>query len=300
MKNKLFLLTLLTIALGSCQKEENTISTPAISDGNFNRASTTTYTGIGSVPATFTQKVLLENFTGASYGKCPANDYAIMQLQSQYPDRVITASFHKNDRMETVSTSALLNFVSNGTVPNIPGMMVNRIVYNNKIINDQGTWSTTVPSALSVSPNIGIALQSAVQNRVLTMTVHAGFNAAITGNYKMCVYLIQNNEQHTGVGYDQANSFNADITSPFYNMGNPILNYTHNNVMKKLVTPINGIAIPSSYQVTGGHMIQALSIDLPASLTLNDTYIVTYVYDTGNLRVMNAQIARIGAIKIWD
>ncbi|HKR03072.1 MAG TPA: Omp28-related outer membrane protein [Bacteroidia bacterium] len=300
MKNKLFLLALLSIAFASCQKEENTNVSSATGDGSSIRQANPTSTGIGSTPATFTQKVLLENFTGAPYAKVPENDYMISQLQIQYPNRIIAASFHKNDRMEALATSNLLNFVSTGTTPNMPAVMLNRIVFNNKLINDQQTWSVNVPYALTGSPNIGLAIQSTVHNNILDMNIHVGFNAAVTGNYKMCVYLMENAVQHSGSGYNQANGFNTTISSPFYNMGNPIVNYTHNNVMRMQPTSITGITVPSTYQVTGGHMIQPLTMDIPSSLNFNNTYLIAFVYNTSNLMVMNSQIAKIGTVKTWD
>ncbi|MEP7169059.1 MAG: Omp28-related outer membrane protein [Bacteroidota bacterium] len=299
MKNKLFLLALLSIAFASCQKEDTTIGSSTTSDGGVNRQSNPNT--IGNPPATFTQKVLLENFTGTPYPRVPQNDFTISQLQTQYPNRVIAASFHKNDRMETSATANLLNFVSNGTLPNMPAVMVNRIVFNNKMINEMGTWSPNVPYALSGSPAIGLAIQSVVQgNYLLTMNIHVGFIAAITGNYKMCVYLVENSVQHTGTGYNQSNGFNTTPSSPFFNLGDPIVNYSHNNVMRMMVTTINGVTIPSAFQVTGGHMIQPLSIDIPGGLNFSNTYLVAYVYDTSNLKVMNSQIARIGTLKTWD
>jgi outer membrane protein Omp28 len=301
MKNKLFLLALLSVAFASCQKEDNTIGSSSTSgDGGVSRQTNPAYSTIGNTPSTFSQKVLLENFTGTPYSKAPENDLKISQLQTQYPNRIIAASFHKNDRMQTVATSNLLNFVSNGTTPNMPAVMINRIVFNNKMINDLGTWSVNVPYALSGSPTMGLAIESTIQNYVLNMNIHVGFNAAVTGNYKMCVYLVENSVQHSGFGYDQANGFNNSTTSPFYNLGDPIVNYTHNSVMRLQPTSITGIAIPSTYQVTGGHMIQPLTMDIPASLNFNNTYLIAFVYNTSNLMVMNTQIARVGTIKNWD
>jgi len=301
MKNKLFLLALLSIAFASCQKEDNNInpSAPA-GDGGANRQAIPVNITIGPVPTSFTQKLLLENFTGTPYAKVPGNDYAITQLQNQYPNRIIAASFHKNDRMETLGASNLLNFVSNGTLPIMPAVMLNRIVFNNKIINDQGTWAANVPYALSGTPNIGLAIESTVQNYVLNMNIHVGFNAAIAGNYKMCVYIVENNIQHSGSGYDQANGFNTTISSPFYNLGDPIVNYSHNNVMRMQGTSMTGITIPSTYQLTGGHMIQPISMDISANMNFSKTYIIAFVYNTSNLMVMNSQITRVGTMKNWD
>jgi hypothetical protein len=300
MKNKLFLLALTLIALVSCQKEENTINSSATLDGGANKLINSSSAGIGSPPSTFTQKVLIENFTGASYAKVPENDYLISQFQSLYPNRVVAASFHYNDRMSTISTNNLISFVGNGTMPLMPAVMLNRFPFNGKVINEDGTWPANVSYTLSGTPKIGLAIQSTIQNNVLNMNIHVGFNAAIAGNYKMVVYLVENSVQLSGAGYDQANGFNTTVSSPFYNLGDPIVNYTHNNVIRKQPTSLTGITIPSTYQITGGHMIQPLAIDLPSSLNFNNTYLIAYVYNTSNLNVLNVQIAKIGTVKTWD
>jgi len=299
MKNKLVLLAILTIAFASCQKEDNTIVTSSSGDGSTIRQGTPVPV-IGNPPSTFTQKMLLENFTGAPYAKVPQNDYTISQLQNQYPNRIIAASFHKNDRMETIATPSLLNFVSNGSLPNMPAVMLNRITFNGKMIDELGTWGPNVPYALSGTPKIGLAIQSYALNHVLNMNIHVGFNAAVTGNYKMCVYIVENSVHQPISGYNQSNGFNTDSSSPFYNMGDPIVNYTHDNVVKAMGTTLSGITIPSSYQVTGGHMIQSLAIDITSSINYNNAYVVAYVYNTSNQQVMNVQIAKIGTTKTWD
>ena len=59
------------------------------------------------------------------------------------------------------------------------------------------------------------------------------------------VYLTENN-----LIYDQANYFNFVAESYFYDLGNPILDYSHQNVLRQTLTNITGDILPE---------IQALS-----------------------------------------
>ncbi len=109
--NNLFLLSILAIAFGACQKEDNSVRPSSSSESSMSmRASAPAVisTGIGNVPASFTQKVLIENVTGAPYNRSPLNDWMIAQQQTIRPNQIITASFHKDDAMMTSATADLI------------------------------------------------------------------------------------------------------------------------------------------------------------------------------------------------
>jgi hypothetical protein len=298
MKNKLSLLAIIAIAFASCSKDENTLT--STSEPSANRYSNPVTPVIGAVPSSFTHKVLLENVTGTTYGKCPTNDYNIGGAITQYPSQVIAVSFHKSDAMETASTSGLVNFVSNGTMPQIPAMMMNRNTYTGKIFNEDGTWTSNLSAALSGMAPCGVAIQSTFQPNKLIVTVHAGFNMTLPGKYNLVAYLAENNVKKTGSGYDQANTSNTDSGSPFYNLGDPIVNYNHNYVFRNTVTSMSGVSIPASYRVAGGHMIQTFIIDVPPTIKINDAFIVAYIYNTADLQILNSQSAKVSTVQSWD
>lgn len=298
---RIIVLPVMALAMASCQKEKAEDVLNPTGDKNSERSTITMFqNNIGPVPGSFTQKVLLENITGATYSKCPLNDYAIQSAQAQYPGRIIVSSFHKGDGMQTIGTSSLLNFISNGTTPYIPALAMNRVVYGNKMFNDDMTWSNNLNMAMSSVSHCGLALQSGLQPNLLSVKVHVGFNASMTGNYKLCVYLVEDGVQGSGSSFDQTNAYNTVSGNPFYGSGNPIPNYVHNNVLRAMLTPLSGTVIPSSYLVNGGHMIQSYQMDFPPNYSANSCYIVAYVYDTANLRVINVQEAKIGTAQNWD
>lgn len=299
-KNILVLLSIIAFSFAACQKEADTAYPSSDNLSSQKGGTGSGNASIGAPPSTFTQKVLLENITGASYGKCPDNDYRMGAVQSQYPNQVISASFHLGDAMQGTATNELLNFLNGGSSPNIPAVAMNRIIISSKMFNDPDTWTSNINTALSTATNCGLAIQSTVQNHLARVNVHAGFNTSFNGNYKMCVYLTENNVKGTGSGYNQANNYNNTPSSPFYNMGNPILNYTHNYVVRQILSPLSGYTIPSTYQVSGGHMVKALNFDVPAPLKIADAYIIAFVYNTSNLQILNVQTAKLTTTKSWD
>jgi len=302
MKNKhLLILPLLALGFTACQKETDTMPGTGSSQKFVAAASSDNDGAIGVVPASFTQKALLENITGATFGKCPDSDYRIGISQSAYPNRVICASFHTNDGMTGSATSELLTFLSGPSAGNVPVAALNRMQINGNMFNPPSTWSSDIGAALSTSPVCGLSIQSTINNPFLiTATIHVGFNTSISANLKMVAYLTENNVTGTGPGFDQANDFNNDPASPFFNMGNPIMNYTHNNVVRMIITPVDGYAIPSAYLVKGGHFIQQMLFDVSSTVNITESYITAFVYNTSTMQIINVQTAKVGTSKSWD
>lgn len=292
-------MTLVTLAFASCQKENESVEPNSLTDGSTQRSSGSGSV-IGPVPATFTQYALIENFTSARAGNAPGNDYMISQAQTAYPGRVVSTAFHLNDAMQGTPSFAVKSFLVGSSNPTLPAVAQNRITYAGKILNESGTWMNNLNATMGTTANSGMAMQTSVQGNYISGSVHVGFNATLSGSYKLVAYLVQQSVQGTGTGYDQSNNDNTNPSSPFFGMGNPIANYAHRNVVRQLLTSIDGISIPSSYLVPGGHMIQSIGFDLNPSVSTSDAYIVTYVYNTATKQVLNVQTARVGTVKNWN
>ena len=134
-------------------------------------------------------------------------------------------------------------------------------------------------------------------------TATAGFNQSLTGSYYMTIYLIEDSVTGTGSGYNQANYYNAISTSPFYQMGNPIIGYNHNTVLRSVLTPALGTPIASAYIHSGGTFSKSFSIDV-SSYDKPQLTVVAFINKTGSTsllhEVMNAQRVKAGQTKNWD
>jgi len=292
-------MTLVALAFASCQKENDSVEPNSQTDGSTQKGGGSGSV-IGPVPATFTQYALIENFTSARAGYAPDNDYRISQAQTSYPGRVVAASFHLDDAMQGTPSYAIKSFLVGASNPTLPAVAQNRITYSGKIVNENGTWMNNLNATMSTTANSGLAIQTTVQGSFVSGSVHVGFNATLSGSYKLVAYLVQQSVQGTGNGYDQSNSSNTNPSSTFFGMGNPITNYSHRNVVRQLLTSVDGITIPSSYIAPGGHMIQSIAFDLNPSISTSDAYIITYVYNTTTKQVLNVQTARVGTVTTWN
>jgi hypothetical protein len=294
-------LAVIGLALVSCQKESDNTMVPNENGTHRQGSGAIINPVIGAPPSSFTQKALVESYVSANEGRTPMNDYMLNTVRGQYPNRIVAANFHSNDKMISSASDELLGFI--GSQPSqIPATMQNRIPYNGNLFNTSMNWNNNLPATLSATATAGLAIQSSVNStsNLTNVFLHAGFNTTLSGNYKLVAYLIENNVTGSGQGYDQANAGNNDPASPFYNMGNPIINYTHNYVVRQMLTSAEGVSIPSSYTVMGGHFRYRIAFDLPPLYNPSNCYVVAYIYNTSNMQILNVQTARLNTIQNWD
>jgi hypothetical protein len=295
MKKLLILAAAFAVGLASCKKgEEPAPSTPDGTNNNNNNNN-------GAVPATFTRKVLLETFVGAWCSTCPDADAKRDQaVTTTNNGRVVTVTAHQSDGMTIGLFSALYTSFSQYS----PSGMVNRTPSLGNVLLSPAQWLSNVSVALGKTASCGLALASTISASSASVEVKAGFNTALAGDYRLVVYLVEDSVTGTGSGFDQMNAYNASPGSPFYNLGNPILNYRHNRVVRAVLTAATGDAIPASALAAGGLHKQTFSNVSLAGYDTANLHVVAFVTRHGATasthEVMNVQTAEAGTVKNWD
>ena len=122
----------LAITMVACSKDEGTDS-PA-DTGNNN--------GIGTVPSTFTQKVLLEIFTGAGQSQSTDGFVKLNNIISANSTKAIPVHVHFSDAMEIAQYTSLSTAFSNGNPMTIPSAMINRIPSLSYVILNRTQWQS--------------------------------------------------------------------------------------------------------------------------------------------------------------
>jgi outer membrane protein Omp28 len=294
MNKKIILIALTLLVIAACKKSSDENPQPETPPANNDTNSTSS-----AVPASFTQKVLLEEFTGAWCSTCPDADYKRDQVINANSGKVIAVSVHETDGMEIP-----LIWPLDGTFhTNIPSGMINRTPSNGNVILNQTQWMSNSTVALSKSAKCGLKIKSAVSGTSASIEVHVGFKETLTGTYNLTVYLIQNKVTGSGSDYNQANAYNTSSGSPFYNLGNPIVNYQHNYVVKKVLTANMGDAIDAAKMTAGSEYVKNISASI-SGYNQGELYVVAFVNKIGTSatthQIMNVQQAKIGTLKDWD
>ena len=270
---------------------------------------------VSAVPLSFKQKILIENFTSASNGQCPKADLILDSLIKYNPGKVYGASFHINDIM----ADSTLNSQSSGinhfdslfnTAGTYPSGMVNRIISSQADLSPN-LWASSVMSALGRIPSCGIALEaSTIDINTLKLAVHVGFNATVSGDYRIHVFIVENMVQSNSPLYDQMNDFSINGSTPdsllsLYSLDDTIHLYSHKHVIRKVIASagFDGSPIPQSLMAKGVDYVINYDIDLTGIKTGNSSVIVfvdKYAQNPYGHWIENVQSVPIGENKDWN
>lgn len=283
--------------LFSCKKNE---SEDTITPGNNNPPPVSE---ISIPPASFTQKALIEQFTGAWNGACPDGLYRMDQLMTSNP-RITGVTIHMGDAMEIPVFNSFIATFNNNNLPQFPSAMVNRIPSLGNVMLTKTQWSSNATVDLGKTANCGLAIKSTVSGNSALVEIHAAFNKTLTGAHHLTVYLIENGVTGSGSQYDQVNTNNSnDPASPYYNKPSPIKGFTHNNVLRKLLSSDLGDIIDANTLVADGEFVKNFTIDITGK-DISKLKIVAFVNKPGSSptthEILNVQWATLNSLKNWD
>ena len=227
-------------------------------------------------------KVVVEDYTGTWCGYCPPVARAIYEL-AETTNNITIIGIHNNDELTIDEESDLRAQLG---VQGFPSARLNRT-----ISWDSPYDSNQVLNLIQNQNNIGISLDSELSNNQLQVNVRIASKVDLN-NHKLVVYLTENN-----LIYDQANYFNFVAESYFYDLGNPILDYSHQNVLRQTLTNITGDILPE---------IQALS-DFNKKFNVNvymdynplELGLVAIIVDNDN-NAINSQFAIINSFQDFN
>ena len=227
-------------------------------------------------------KVIVEDYTGTWCGYCPPVAYAIYELKEVY-DNIISVGIHNNDELTIDQESDLRSELG---ISGFPSARLNRTI----------SWFdpyqiSEVNSLLSEENNVAISIKSTLENIDLEVNLRIVSNIELV-NHKLVIYLVESN-----LIYDQSNYFNYVEDSYFYNLGNPIENYSHQDVLRKSITNISGNALD---------VIQPLidykfnyNVEINPDFVQENLAIVAMVVDSNN-NAINSQFSEVNSFQDFN
>lgn len=245
-----------------------------------------------------TKKVLLEEFTGAHCGICPNGAYYTDSMLQTHTDLIAVAihTYGSYDAMvfpaiDTLGTTfaqgAPLGAIDRicGTPPaNNTGVYINQ-------------WDANITTREQLAPQVGVTILPNwnSSSRLITANVTVNIFANLpAGDYRISLYVVEDSVVGSGSGYDQSNSFDQQVGSPWYGLGDPIVGYVHRHVARALLPGAWGRAgvIPSS-PTTGQMFTTAFSYTLPVGYDESKVHLVAFVNEvsashTGD-EILNAE-----------
>lgn len=227
-------------------------------------------------------KVIVEDYTGTWCGYCPPVAHAIYELKEVY-DNIISVGIHNNDELTIDQESDLRSELG---ISGFPSARLNRTI----------SWFDPyqileVNSLLSEENNVAISIKSALENIDLEVNLRIVSNVELV-NHKLVIYLVESN-----LIYDQSNYFNYVEDSYFYNLGNPIENYSHQDVLRKSITNISGNTLDLIQPLTDYKF--NFNVEISPDFVQENLAIVAMVVDSNN-NAINSQFSEVNSFQDFN
>ena len=144
-----------------------------------------------------------------------------------------------------------------------------------------------------VETDLAIAILSKLDGDILTVQTDVVYeNGSVNGD-KLVVYLLE-----SGVIHEQTNYYNTDVTSPYYQLGNPIPNFVHNEALRLSLTEVLGDNISATAELE--EFTKVFSVAIPdAVVDVANLSLVAMVVSADN-SARNAQFADIDEDKAYE
>lgn len=227
----------------------------------------------------FTQKILVEDCTGAWCGYCPRVAFLLEDYKATHPNCITMAVHGGSSGVDPFKFQYFTSFNSHFSIAGYPTGIVNR----------NFEWSeeySELDAALDKWAPLGISIESAINGNNITGTAKVKFNVSSVKPMKIVVAIVEN-----GLVYPQTNYY-----APTYG-GDPITNFVHNGVLRKTATDLFGNVIPLSAEIKNN--VWEFPFSFPFS---GNTYSGTYNINPANCAivafVMDGSAAELGTYNV--
>ncbi len=238
MKIRISTIILAMALLTGCNKEQ--IPTGLLLHDELNTTDTTYM--ITNIPSAQTKKIFVEEATGVRCPNCPTGADLLRNLEAINPNKIISASIYSpflnyfqppaQYDFNNSDDSTLVFFLNNGD-PSKPEATIDRLETGGtpKYFFDKTLWSSTIAGILSKSTPLNIDLSATPTGNTDEFLIKSKitFTDTFTAELGISIYLI---EDHV-VDYQDS-------------MAIAVLNYEHNHILRKIITPISGSSFLST------------------------------------------------------
>lgn len=234
-----------------------------------------TFASTDVLPSTYTQKVLVEDYTGTWCTYCPRMAL-ILDYFTAYSENVIPVAIHCDgpgltdpwiyEYHETMVSTSNYNAIGQ------PKGKINRIFNVNQFdfpvqcpTSDASQYTAQLDSYLNQNAPLGLAINSTLNGRNLNIDVKVGFATDNVPDARLVVYLIEE-----GLKHDQKNGFYGSnpatciFANPPYNTEIiPAEHFPQKHVLLKAYTDVFGDEIPQNQIANGSVYTKNFNVSLP-------------------------------------
>lgn len=253
------------------------------------------------ITASFTQKCVVEKYTGEWCGNCPAAGSFFETAKTSYPTKFIGVAIHagspgSDQFMDHAANGTMYNYLyqqlkspTGSTTIGFPNVMFMRSPNpsNGGIINgyNSSEWSGKLSSVLAQQPaSAGLKIVSHVVGTTLSTTVSFQVSKALpAGSYAITAYLVENNLDGS-----------KQVSAPS--------GYKQQHVLRELLTPQSGTTIDVT-TLYKPFEVKLSDISI-AGYKVADLEIVAFIHKNGSTyddrQIVNGQIVKAGLTQNFD
>ncbi len=222
-------------------------------------------------------KVVLEDYTGTWCGYCPNVSHAIEEIR-MITDDISVVAIHYGDEM-TISPG--LDLINEFNITGYPTARINRTV----------DWSypygsSQIESLIETDNSIAISIDSHMIDMSMLQVQLRVVSEEDLSDHKIITYLVEDN-----LIYDQTNYYNYDENSYFFGMGNPIVDFVHNDVLRHSFTDALGNPMENPTPALNDTFFN-YSFEIDSGYTLANLGIVVMIVNQNNTAI-NSQFSEI-------
>jgi hypothetical protein len=223
------------------------------------------------------RKVLLEDFTGHCCVNCPQAHEIVKQLESLYGEKLITIGVHAGvfafplaapwdyDFRTTVGNTLETSF----GISSYPSGLVNRKKVSGSIIQDKDNWGTVLAGIINEPADAFITLTNTYNSasRTLEVKVETEILTTLSGVYRLCVFLTEDNIVKPQKNNDASLGSVPDI-----------MNYNHTHVLRGAINSTWGDTLAVD-PATGQQITRTFTgFTLDAGWKESDCKVIAFIY----------------------
>jgi thiol-disulfide isomerase/thioredoxin len=238
-------------------------------------------------PSPFSQKIIVEDFTGTWCGHCPRVGIKLEEyVNAGHPNCIVISNHGPSNDPYTFSNHAALASVFNadGYYPTV-------------YVDRDFKWSENLSQLDQQFTNrrapLGVAIQTSLTGNLVNVTAKVKFDVNTSVNLRVVAYLLQDGQVYPQVNYG------------YYSLPNPIPGYVHNGILRRTGTDLFGDDIPTASQTKGNIYQKTFALDA-TGYNVNQCRVVVFVVQGANNQgrkekvVINAQVVKAGLTKDFD
>ncbi|SRX74912.1 Omp28-related outer membrane protein [Aequorivita antarctica] len=239
------------------------------------------------------RNVVLEDYTGTWCGYCLKALAAINTLK-QMTDHISVVAIHKKSLgYEPMHFPQVNDLQAEFDVPNeFPQGQLNRTIKWNSLPGSNDYDLDAVTSIAGLETDASLAISSQVSGSTLSVDAKVIYRNGSESGDKLVVYLLE-----SGIVADQRNYFDGDPTSPYFGMGDPILDFVHEDALRNSLSGLFGDNIPETpaYQ----EYKKTYTFEIPSEYNAENLSFVVMLVKADN-SAKNSLHAELGETKLYQ